>query len=145
MAETLGAREGARAVKPLLLSLPPKAMQDAGHNLSRMRVNSHLPRLLKKVHMQGGARRPSTQRSWIQAYWRYAAVSAEAGQRSRWAFFSSLLHRRGDRVARRLPGGRAALERLRVGEALRLILGCLTGSRAFVRSAAVEYYLLSFR
>jgi len=52
-----------------------------------------------------------------------------------------LRHR--DRVARRAPGGYAALERLCFRETLRLILGRLTGSRAFVRSAAVEDDLLA--
>jgi hypothetical protein len=39
-----------------------------------------------------GTRGRGTQRSWVQAYWRYAATSAEAGGvPGRWAFFSCLL------------------------------------------------------
>ncbi len=43
------------------------------------------PRLLKKVQVQGGTLKAD------EAYWRYAAASGKAGQRRRWAFFSSLL------------------------------------------------------
>src|SRR5512139_1679894 len=32
-----------------------------------------------------------TQRGWVQAYWRYAAASGEAGQRRRWALMGSRL------------------------------------------------------
>ena len=40
--------------------------------------------------MQGGTPQPGYPVRWVQAYWRYAATSSEADQRSRWAFFSSL-------------------------------------------------------
>ena len=49
------------------------------------------PRLLKKTQMQGGTPEAGYPVRWVQAYWKYVAASAEADQRSRWAFFSSLL------------------------------------------------------
>ena len=50
-----------------------------------MLTNSSWPRLFKRVQMQGGPR-------WAdEAYIGYAAASAGARQRRRWAFLSSLL------------------------------------------------------
>ena len=63
-----------------------------------MLKNSHLPRLLKKVQMQGGVTHPGRMgtRGRVRRTERYAATSARArgyppqvGLR-RWAFFSSL-------------------------------------------------------
>src|SRR5712691_1150173 len=51
----------------------------------------------------------------------------------------------GHRVACRLPGFDAALERLDIAEALRLVLRCLTGSARLGGSGAVEDDLLVLR
>ena len=56
-----------------------RAAMAAGRWISRMLENPFLPRLLKKAQMQGGAQGPS------EAYFRYAAASARASQRRRWA------------------------------------------------------------
>jgi hypothetical protein len=59
-----------------------------------MLKNPYSPRLLKKTQMQGGITHPSDGYPGpSEAYFRYAAASAEANQRRRWAFFSSLSER----------------------------------------------------
>ena len=49
------------------------------------------PGCSKRPRCKAAGRRPGYPVRWVQAYWRYAAASAEAGQRRRWAFLSSLL------------------------------------------------------
>ena len=61
-----------------------------------MLKNSLSPRLLKpgcskRSRCKAVREGRSTRRRWVQAYFRYAATSAQAEQRRRSAFFSSLL------------------------------------------------------
>ena len=59
-------------------------------------------RLLKEVHMQGGVTHPPDGYPGpSEAYSGYAAASARVSQRSRWAFFSSLLEYQASRRQRR--------------------------------------------